>query len=397
MKKKYIVTTLLAVAGCVAVAVPAQSKINIETMVVTGFEHNTNFWAAETNEVAVDTYFVKPGITLGYETAKSKIEAELVVESFWYHDSDTPPAGVRDSSDDDYVGFSANISAETQVTDRLTLAIEDSIYKTRDPAQSDAFSDSVARDKYVINRVTPSLYYDFGNKFAFELKYSNIYTEYSDDVSEGSTEHRGVANLFYNLNSLSSVYLSYNFWERDYDGTTSTYTSNEVKLNYVRQFHYLSMDVGAGYHNRSFDDTSREDLDMFSWHAILKAQNPPAPAADPRAHMLLSVSQNYNDAGTGDQYYVATRLDAEVGYIFMDKVETLLTGYYQNSDYENDPSERSDDTYSVSGILGYQFWEYGKVNFELGYKKRDSNIAGLSYDDTFASVSLDFNYDLGSR
>ncbi len=375
----------------------AQGKINIEALVTTGWEYNSNFWRSETNEVAVDTYYIKPGVTLGYDTAKSKVEAEFILEPYWYSDRDTPPSGVRDSSDDDFVGYVGRFFGETQSTDRLTLSLSDILYRTRDAANSDIFSNSVSRDLYTINYFTPSLYYDFGNKFGLGLKYRNIYTDYSDGTSEGSKENRGVADLFYNLNSRSSVFLSYNLWERDYDGITSTYLSNKFTVNYVRQFHYFSLDVGGGYHHRSFDEDGRDNLDLFAWHIIIDGQKPPAPARNPRGYMTLAIRQDYNDAGTDDQYYIATQLDAEVGYLFKKKIQTILKAYFQNSDYQNDPRDRDDDTYSVSGLISYRFWEHGKVNFELGYRQRDSSLAGNDYDDTFSMLSLDFDYDFGSR
>ncbi len=44
-----------------------------------------------------------------------------------------------------------------------------------------------------------------------------------------------------------------------------------------------------------------------------------------------------------------------------------------------------------SGV-GFAFWEYGKVNFEVGYRTRDSNIEGKDYDDTFTLLTLDLDY-----
>ncbi|MCP3890495.1 MAG: hypothetical protein GY702_16725 [Desulfobulbaceae bacterium] len=375
----------------------AQAKINIEALVTTGWEYNTNFWRAETDETAVDTFYIKPGVALGYDTAKSKIEAKFTLEPYWYSDRDTPQQGVRDASEDNFVGYAGHFFGETQATDRLALKLSDRLYRTRDAAQSDTFSNSVSRDLYTINYLTPSLYYDFGNKFGLGIKYRNTITEYSTDLSVDSKENRGVADLFYNFNSRSSLFLSYNVWERKYDKTISTYLSNKLSLNFVRQFHYFSVDVGGGYHHRSFDEDDRDNLDLFAWHIIIDGQKPAAPARSPRAYMKLVLKQDYNDAGTNDQYYIATQLDAEVGYLYKKKIQTILKAYFQNSDYQNDPANRSDDTYSVSGLVSYRFWEHGKVKFEVGYRQRESSLFGNDYDDTFTMLSLDFGHDFGSK
>ncbi len=394
--KKHVFTAIYLLVSCFVFAEKGQSKINIQTMVTTGWEYNSNFWRTPDDEVTVDTYTLQPGVFVGYETAKSKIEADFTLMPFWYSDRDTPPPDVGNASEDDFVGFHGKLIADTQATDQLSIGLNDTIYRTRNPEKSDIFSDSVSRDLYTINRFTPYLYYDLGKKFGLGLKYRNVYTDYSDGDSEGSKENRGILNFYYNFNKLSSVFLSYNLWGRDYDLNTPNYLSNKLTLNYVRQVHYFSIDVGGGYHHRSFDEDRRDDLDLFAWHVIIKGQKPAAPAKNPRGHMRLALRQDYNDAGTDDQYYIATQLDAELGYVFMKKIHTTLKVYYQNSDYQNDPRNQDDDTYSISGLIEYQFWKHGKINFELGYKDRESNVAGNDYDDTFAAITLNFGYDFDS-
>ncbi len=375
----------------------AWGNINIEALVITGWEYNSNFWRSETDEAAVDTFFLKPGITLGYDTAKSKVEAGFILESYWYNDREAPPTGVQDASDDDYVGYTGHFLGETQVTQRLTLMLSDSLFRTRDAANSDIYSNSISRDLYTINYFSPGLYYDFGNKFDLRLKYRNIITDYSEGTTESSKDNGGVADLLYNFNSRSSVFLSYNMWERDYDGTTSTYLSNKLTLNYTRQFHYFSLDVGGGYHHRSFDQTGLDSFDLFAWHIIVDGQKPPAPARKPKGHMKLALRQDYNDAGIDNQYYIATQLDAELGYLLMAKIQTIFKVYYQNSDYQNDPQDRNDDTYLVSGSVSYRFWDHGKVTLEFGYKERQSSLTGNDYEDTFSMLSFDFDYDFGNK
>lgn len=390
--QKYAVLAAILLPACLVFVGTAHTRTYINAVLITGWEYNSNFWLAETDEVSVDTFYIKPGVEIGYESAKSKIEADFLLEPFWYNDRDTPPPNVRDASEDDYLGFTGNFLAETQATDRLHLGVTDSLRKTRDPAQSDALSDSTARDLYLINRFIPSAYYGFGDKFGLGLKYGNTYIDYTEGTSEGSKENRGVANFFYNLNRSASFFLSYDYWNRDYEYVTSTYDSNEVKMNYVQQFHYFSIDAGAGYHHRSFENDRLDSLDLIPWHLILRGQNPPAPDEDPRSHMLLSFRHDYNDLGSGNQYYIASRVTGEVGHIFMKKIETKLEGYYQNSDYQNNPLGRNDDTYEISGLMGYRFWEYGQVNFEVGYRTRDSNIEGMDYDDTFTLLTLELDY-----
>lgn len=378
-------------------ATSSAARMNIEPIIITGYEYSSNFWRSEADEVAVDTFFIKPGVKVGYETGKTVVDFDFLIEGYLYHDQDTPPDGVSNADEDNYVGFFGDFSWLTQVTDRVSLGLDDVISYTRDASQSDAFNDSIEREKYLINRFTPNAYYDFGNKFAFGAMYQNTYTDYQDD-GEDSVEHMGMFNFYYNFNEQMSTYISYDIWTRDYDQGSDTYISNRVKLNYTHQFNNFEVQAGAGYHNRAFDDPTFEDLDLFSWNISLEGQDPPAPEENPRAHMLLAFSQDMNDAGSGNSYFTATRVDAAVGYLFVERIITEVKGYYQNSDYETylgSTTDRSDQTYSISGVVGYKFLRRGKINFELGYNDRDSNLIGRSYSDTFGIVSLEFGLDFG--
>lgn len=374
----------------------ADGKIVIRPKIQAGFQNDSNYWKAENDEVSVNTYTAKPGMVFGYETAKSKVDLDATVDFYSYDDQDTPPPGVRDASDDNFVGFTGVLAAQTKSTDRLTLGLEDSLFKTRDAAQSDALSDSVSREEFMINRITPNAYYDFGNKFGVRTKYRNTNISYKD-TGEDSTEHRGIFDLEYSLNRSSTIFLDYQIWSKDYDLNSSDYLSNLATLNFAKQFNYFGIVAGAGYHKRTFDVSSVDDLDLFSWNVVIAGQNPQAPEKKPRSHMALTLKQDMNDDGAGDSYYTATVAGLEAGYMFFHKLDTSVNIKYQNSDYQDSPENRDDDTWTTSGKIKYPVWDDFLLGFEAGIAKRDSNIDGLSYDDTFVGLSLDFKYDLGSR
>lgn len=402
MRKFKFVGCQAVVAGLVLCsglpAAKADGRIVIDPKVHSGVEYNSNFWKAENDEVGVMTYYIKPGVVFGYETPKTKVDADISVDAFWYDDQDTPPPGIRDSSEDDYVGFTGSLGASNQLTDRLKIGAQDSLMLTRDPASADEFSDSVSREKYTINRFSPNVFYDFGNKFGFEMRYRNTYTDYTEDLGgEDSTEHRGIFNLNYNLNRTSSVYLNYQVWDRDYDAATSSYTSNKVTLNYAHAFNFLTLIGGAGYHNRSFDVSANDDIDMFTWNISAKGEEKVTGKRKSRYRMIAAVGQDLNDAGAGEQYFIVTNAKIEGDYLFLGKLGTGGRIEYQNSDYQNDPENREDDLVTAAGRLSYAILDYLTFGVEGGVKQRDSNIVGRDYDDEFVMATLDFDYSLGSK
>jgi hypothetical protein len=373
------------------------SRIVINPKILTGTEYSTNFWKAEDNAIAVSTYYVKPGLSLGYETAKSKVEAELSVDGYWYDDHGTRQSGTRNSADDNYLGFTGAGTFSHQTTDRLKLGIDDSILFTRNPASADPLSNSVSREKFTTNRLTPNLFYDFGNKFSAEVRYRNTLIAYAENLGgEDSSEHRALAYLTYYLNRSAAVYLNYQVWQRDYDATTFEYISNQVTLNYSHSFNFFTFAGGAGYHIRTFEGSGSEDIDMFTWDLSVKGEEK-ASGKKSRYSMLASIGQSINDEGSGEQYYITTNARLEGKYLFLGKIGTGARIEYQNSEYQNDPKNREDDTLTTAAKLTYSPVDSLTFGLEAGVKDRDSSIDGNSYDDEFVIATIDFNYILGSK
>ena len=91
----------------------------------------------------------------------------------------------------------------------------------------------------------------------------------------------------------------------------------------------------------------------------------------------MSLGSNLNDIGTGESYYTSTRFDAVVTYLFFERLNSTLKGWYQNSDYKT--SDREDDRFFFSGALDYLIKDYFTVGMEAGYEDRDSNVASYNF------------------
>lgn len=381
------------------------AKATINPKIATSWQSDSNFYKAETGERDVYSYLVQPGIDLGFTTARSEIFLNYTLNAYYYDDRDTVPAGQQKASDNDYVGHTAIFKSRYRILDRLLIGLDDSYFKTRDAAQSDNSSNSVDRDKYFINRITPMLFYDFGAKFTAGLRYRNTEIDYSKAGKEDSSEHRSMFDLIYNLTRTVSLDLEYQHWTKDYDRTTSDYTSDQIALIFRKQFHYTTLEIGGGYHERDFDDPTLKSIDTVAYRVAIKAQNPPAPEARPKSYLEFSADMNFNDQGTGDSYYKVHRFSLNAGHIFLEKVKVGIGGYYQNCDYERTTGLtpggatelREDDSYRISGDIGYIFADWLTLSVTAAYEERDSNLRGYDYDNKSVMCTLDFNYDLGSR
>jgi len=377
-------------------------KFILKPKLAAKWQTDSNYHKAQTNEREVYTYLVQPGLDFGYETAKSLISLGYTLDAHYYEDQDDVPAGEIKAEEDDFVGHTFDFKGRTKPFDRLTLGLDNSYYKTRDAAQSDIFNVSVDRQKYYINRLTPSIFYEFEGRFSLGLRYRNTKTDYDVSTSEGSKEHRGMIDLIYNFSETASLDLQYQRWKRNYDLTTSDYTSDKVSLIFKKQFKNFSFQAGGGYHERDFDDAALENFESGSYRAAVSWRNAPE---SPRSTFSIIAEMDYNDAGTGDAYFRGHKVTLNASHIFLEKIKVSISGSHQNSDYERETGTtsagttelRDDDTYKISGDISYPITDWMTFSVGGGYEERDSNIDGKDYENEFVMCQLGFAYNIGGR
>ena len=386
---------LLAVSAILSVAplplpVAVAADFDIVPKVSASWQYDSNYFLANFNERPVFTYLLQPGIDLGIQTAKSSVQLDYTLNAYWYDDRDTVPPLERDASDDDYVGHTADLKMRYQAFDRLQFGLDDLFLVTRDPAQSDAVSNSILRLKYRLNALTPFLVYEFGPKFNIAARYRNTQINYIETDIGDSDENRGIFDLIYNLNRRNSIDLQYQYWQKNYD-VGSDYTSNQVKLIFRRQMRAFDIIVGAGYQNRNFEDSNLDDIGKPTFNLTIDGEI----IEKRRAYATFRAEQNLNDQSFSADYFLATRFGLSGGYEFTSKLSAGALGSYQISDYQL--TSRKDKTFTVSGNVNYRLARWMALNVAVGYESRDSNIDGLDYDNTFVIASLNFSYELGRK
>ena len=379
----------------------AQGRLVIEPYLDVGWKYDSNFYFSDKKEKAADTYIVKPGLKFGYTTDKSLVSLDYYADIQRYDDHDDYKTNTSDdetAEGQDYVGHMATFSAQSQITHRLLIGLDNVFLKTRDAANSDVNSNGVARLKYTLNTFTPRVVYNFGDKFGMGLKYTNHLTDYTDEgKGEDSYEDRGTLNLFYYFNSKMSLDLDYQYWTRDYDKASIDYDTQQFLLNFNRQINFLTFSIGAGYQARSFGDNNAGvmDFETFIWNASVQGQNETNDRGIPRTSVYLALGSRYNDNGSGNSYYEARRLDVAVSHLIMDKLNCTLAGYFQNSDYEN--NSREDDRWHASLRLDYFINDFFTCGLEGGLEERDSNTAGKDFEKKYLMFNLKMDYDFAPK
>lgn len=346
------------------------------------YQHDSNYFKANNGEKSVDAFIIRPGLSVGLVTPKSSFNLSYGFDVNRY-------SGESGISDYDYTGHKADVTAKSQVTDRLAVSMSNAYLKTRDPASSDEFNNDVTRDKYSMNRFIPGVKYRFGEKFELGAQYTSLVTDYYEGTSEDSDEDRGTFTLFYNFNKTTALGLDYQVWTRDYDDASSDYTSNQVMVRLKKNLGDFALTAGAGYHERDFDKAGEKTLNSPAWEIGL------AGTLGPKTRLMSKLSQNYNDSGSGDSYYQATKLDLSADYSLIDRLNFVLKGSYQNSDYE--VGSREDDKWSLSCRANYKINDIFSMALEPGYETRDSNDDTKDYDNTYILFNVKMQYDFAGR
>ena len=375
-----------------SVSICTAQRLGITPKLSTSWQVDSNYYHAQDLEREVYTYKFQPGLKVDFEAAKTNLMIDYSLDAHYYDDRDSVPPGKQPTDDDDFVGHTLTGEARYQAFDRLLVGLNESFYKTRDPAQSDIFSNSIDREKYYINQVTPLVVYDFGPKFTVSLRYRRTDIEYYPANIEDSDENRGLVNLVYNFTRRSSVDFEFQYWKKDYNAITSDYAANQTKLIFRKQLRIFEISAGAGYQNRSFDDSGLDDIDVFTYNLNLDGDG---MLGNRRTYISLNVEQNFNDQSIGSNYYTATRFILKGGYEFSSKLSGDAQASYMAADYER--TRRDDDIYELSGSIGYKVSRWLTFSVTGGIEKRDSDIPGLDYDNTYFIANLEFAYNLGRK
>jgi hypothetical protein len=381
-------------------------------MITVGGQLDSNFYRTENNEREVYTYFLRPGIQLGLQTAKSKINFNYTLDAYFYDDKSAVPTGERSADDENYVGHLAVLDARFPPTARLTVGLNDYFYRTRRVDRYDDFTDDTGRRKHYINRLTPWIYYDFGARFSAGLRYRRQDIDYDDSEIGDSIEHRGVFDLIYNPSSTTTYDLNYQHWQLNEEQGGSDYTSDQIELTFQKRYKYFSFEAGGGYHDREFKDPALVDGDTLSYRIAIGGQNPPSPGIGRRiyessslgirSYIHFDAERNFNNTG---EFRTIDRYTLSLGHLFLEKIKIGLKGYYMISDYETfsgltsagNIEIREDDIYGISGSIRYLFKDHFNLLFSAGITDRDSNLSGFSYQNNYFTVNLEFNYPLGRK
>jgi hypothetical protein len=379
-----------------------RGRWNVETNLSLSARYDDNFFQDDQNEHSVYTYIAQPGIEVDYETAKSMIRLLYSLNFHEYQDQDDGPDGTADNND--FIGHSLGLNLRTSPTPKLTFGISDTLDVTREQGKDDPFANETGRDRYFINRFTPSMFYRFNNRFSSSLAYSNLLLDYKAENEKDSVENRGTWGGFYDLSPNTTVGLNYQYWERDYDSVENQYSANQGELTFNTRGKFLELEAGAGYQTRDFDAADRSSEDGLTYRMAFTGRTADTPMG-PRSFLTLGFGQNFTNSGLRNDFSETLQFEASAGHVFRDRLLFEIAGAYLNADYpqqtvilaDGESLDREDDRYRFNASVAYQVQRWLDFVLTGGYEKRDSNLPGFDFDSSYVQLTLNTSYDLGRR
>jgi hypothetical protein len=392
-RTRFVMGLMIVVVGCFCfglVVTPRTSRaeLHIQPDMTVEEEYTSNFFRSELRPTAAWITRVSPGIKVEAVTERSRLDLNYHFNYYWYHGVNA----ITDLSRLNYPGQDLNVFAETQLSSKLRLGVDENFILTREPAYSDAFSLIREPDKYERNRVLPTLTYDIAEKGEVKLGYRNEIFDYlqpTDPSHEDSTENRAILTLTYHLNSTNHLDLQNQFWKRDYQGEiNSDYNSYQSLLIFRREFSsYLSGHAAGGIQYRDFLQSSLTNASIFAFSLGLVGQTE-------KSKLYASLEHNLNDFTVGDQYFDSYLLRVTGEHILGGRIRAFAGGFYQFANFLDSP--RKDSYWSTSVGVGYLFWDQRlELSVEYDYFDRNSNQSGYSYIENQVYFRISARHDLG--
>lgn len=365
--------------------------------------YDSNYYRSEDNELDRMTYLLQPGIIFGYETDRTAIKLDYTLNAHFYSDIDdeTNPSAVRD--DDDFLGHTFRFNVVSTMTDHVSVKFYEHYFRTQDPTYSNRFSEAIPSDDIIVNQMSPSFLYRFDDRFTAGLSYvQGVYRYDRHDVADADQD-KGIFDLFYSFSERSDLNLKYETWKKDYDEPSSDFTSNKMSLSYRKQFYYLSVDVGGGYHIRDFDEDDLDTIETASCYVHLTMMNPPYAVERPKTRVDLTLERDITEhANYADDYYISSRGILKALYSLTETLVCKFNGSYQLNEYEKwegipggSIRDREDEIYSLSLGLNYYFTDFTKFSATGGYEERDSNLFGYDFENLYVLGEFSYKYDFG--
>lgn len=380
-----VVAAILAGGAWTTDAEAAWIREAITPMIKLGAQWDSNFFRTKDNEVNATTYLVQPGLTLDLKTPRSYLALGYTLDSHTYD-------GIEE--DLDFIGHTLDAALGSQTTSgKIKFDLTETYRLTRDPLYLDPLGDSVSRQKYAINNLSPKFEIAAGLATA-KFGYRNVMLDYSAPAGEDSTENGATVAVAFKMGRLSSVGAEYGYTKMEYDLDSTDYSDHKAKAIFSREGKAVKLTAGLGWMWRDFDQAAGAGAGTFDKFDELICDLSLGWQSPGQTSFTMKADYGVNSVATENSYYEATKLALDFAHKFGNGTTLGLNGQYQYNDYKF--QDRTDNTWQLGTTLLFPLARWLDLAATAGYQSRNSSLDLHDYDNTSGQIGLNFKYPIGS-
>ena len=344
--------------------------------------HDDNILLSNTNEKSSMITVITPKFRWEADGEASQVGLTFETEAAEYHSS----------NDDNYVDWRALAEVAYFPTERVSYYGAAKFNHDHEARGSTASSGSAKPDEYDLWELNGRLKYGLDEEGAprFELEYTHSDREYTNNRASTASDDRKTdeltATLFYKVAPLTSLLLEGSVTQLDYDIGTSD--SDQTRLLVGVTWEATAATTGfakVGRSEKEFDNTtgSNTNTDNASWEVGVTW----APLT--YSTVNFSTNRDYSESSGTGSHNDSTSTSVSWTHAWQSHFDTTLSFSRVNDDYVNSTREDDVDTIQLNADYRMNHW----LVFGAGYKhvERDSNTAGLDYEDNVVTLSAGIN------
>lgn len=360
-----------------------------------GFEtkYRDNIYLQQRNPTDSWIYTARPALNAALQDRENRYQLDYKGEAAWYEVN-------RHDDRNDYFDNTFSGDAHVELSDRWTTeghAGWASLHEDRGTGLSEGLIGTVLPEPVEYDQTDVGGLLQYGTRGIARLELragymDRVYRNFKevtrprdrDETSLGST-------FFYPLAPKTSLLADYTYKHIHYPNPFATVPeldSDENTLLLGARWEItpnLVSTAKAGYVDKDFESSQRQDWDGLGWSVDLLMQ--------PREQDSVVVQSSRAPEETTLQGDFIKRSAVSVMWThdWSDRVYTELGGLYGQDVYEQSSDDRKDDISDLSVTLGYLFRRW--VNIQAGYRYDDkgSNAPNLSYTDNVFILGVELS------
>lgn len=361
----------------------------------TGFEvkHRDNIYLQQRDPTSSWIYLARPELNAALQDRENLYQLNYKGEAAWYEVS-------RHNDRNDYFDNTFSGNAHVELSDRWTTDAYASwagLHEDRGTGLSEGLIGQVLPEpvEYDQRDAGGSLQYGTDGLARLEVRagyMDRVYQNFKDQTRTRDRDESSVGSTFYYpVAPKTSVLADYTFKHIHYPNPFETEPdlgSDENSLLFGVRWEItpnLISSAKAGYVDKDFSSSERQDWDGLGWSADLLMQ--------PREQdsIVIQTSRAPEETTLQGDFIKRSSISTMWTHNWSDRVYTELGGLYGEDVYEQSVNDRKENIYDVSFRVGYLFRRW--VNIYAGYRYDDkgSNAPNLSYSDNTFNVGVDFS------